>query len=266
MENQRRLSYIIVTYYSEIHFPGVIENIRANTPYQHEIIVIDNGCREPGRISGDKVIFNESNLYYTKGVNQGLEIADGRSDYIVLMNPDVRLTNSTIPTMIDEMAAAGAGISGAILVYHDYVVQHGGGKPYDDLDDQAMLAMDGHEHRYSGKAFAEVRDKFPDRVRWVTGALMALSRGTVKEIGVLNDRYAHHRSDSEYCLRANRRGIPVICSSGVALHLSHKSGKRRNRIHEEYTRIKYRYYEWRFQSNSRKHLSPPVDEPRESRR
>ena len=244
----------MVTYYSEVHFPNVITNIRASTPFEHEIIVVDNGSKRPREILGDKVLHNPSNVYFTRAVNQGIEMADSRSDCIILMNPDVRLTRSTIPTMLEEMRALKAGVAGAILVYHDFVVQHAGGKPYDGEDDAAMLAMEKHEHLYAGERYADVTAEFPARVRWVTGALMAIKRDTIAGIGVLDERYDHYRSDSEYCLRANRHGIPVICSSAVALHFKIAGSKRRNRVHEEYTRRRYRYYEKRFFAASKKYL------------
>jgi N-acetylglucosaminyl-diphospho-decaprenol L-rhamnosyltransferase len=255
MGDPNRLSFVMVTYYSEVHFPHVIANIRSNTPVEHEIIVVDNGSKRPREILGDKVLHNPSNVYFTKAVNQGIEMADSRSDCVILMNPDVRLTRSTISDILDDMQALKAGVAGAILVYHDFVVQHAGGKPYEGKDDAAMLAMEKHEHLYAGERYADVRAGFPARVRWVTGALMAIRRDTIAEIGVLDERHVHYRSDSEYCVRANRHGIPVICSSGVALHFKIASSKRRNRVHEEYTRLRYKYYEKKFFAAAKKCLT-----------
>ena len=125
-----KISYILVTHNSQDHFPSVINNLKKFTNLKNEIIVIDNNSKDCNYLIGDKIIKNKKNLFFTCAVNQGLKAIDQKTDYIILINPDVRITSFTINKILIDLKNSKAGIAGLILVYPDLTIQHGGGRDY----------------------------------------------------------------------------------------------------------------------------------------
>lgn len=74
---------------------SLIKNLAKNKDFQSEIIVIDNGSSDGSKEMIKKIqkkaairtIFNQKNLGYPKGNNQGLKIATGK--YVLFLNSDV---------------------------------------------------------------------------------------------------------------------------------------------------------------------------------
>ena len=109
--NHPVISYIVVTYNSQIHFPELINNLNRCTPLDHEIIIIDNNSDDKEYLSPYKVIYNKDNTYFTSAVNQGLKLIDNNSEYIILINPDVRINKNTVEKLISDTQKLNAGIT-----------------------------------------------------------------------------------------------------------------------------------------------------------
>ena len=239
------ISYVLVTYNSAIHFPDVVENIRLNSP-AHEIIVVDNASSSTTYLRGDKIIKNTTNLMFTPAANQGIDAANKNSEFIVLVNPDIRLSRNAIETMIGEAERVNAGIAAPVLVYPDLVVQHGGGEPLSELSNEALLARDVNRHLDYGSALMDVIGNYPRECRWVTGALFMITRHALNVLGKLDERYTHYGSDLEYCLRAGDAGIKVICSSAICLHFHKKSSAKGLALLSNIRKFRFRSNERRF--------------------
>lgn len=233
------ISYILVTYNSRDHFPSVFKNLRKYTPYPHEIIIVDNASRSQKYLRGDQIYTLESNTYFTHGVNVGLSKIHPQSDYIVLVNPDIRIFPSTIPTLLNEVKASGASIAGSLLIRKRFRVQHGGGTEYPHLSDTELMAVNHHTHFLDKIPLYKAYDKFPRECRWVTGAFFLITRTALEILGPLNERYPHYKSDLEYCLRAKKEGMKIICSSAICLHYGNRSSKQRTLLGSYYTKIRY---------------------------
>jgi len=102
------LSIIIVTWNSEEFIKNCLQSIfNTRGSIELEVIVIDNGSQdETVKIVQEfkplvKPVFNQTNLGYAKGNNQGIEIA--RGEYILLLNPDVELKENSLRLMLDFM-------------------------------------------------------------------------------------------------------------------------------------------------------------------
>lgn len=71
---------------------------------QIEVIIVDNGSTEEGtkeyiKEHSDKHIFNENNLGFAKGNNQGSEIAEG--EYLCFLNSDTIVTNGWLNDLLN---------------------------------------------------------------------------------------------------------------------------------------------------------------------
>ena len=239
------ISYIIVTYNSNDHFPAIIDNIRKFTPLTHEIIVIDNGSASRNYLQGDHVELLRSNTYFTHAVNVGLQKINEESKYVILVNPDVRIFPQTISIMLSEVERQKADISGALLIRPDLTIQHGGGSEYDDLSDSEVMALTNHKHTYDKESLYDKIQYFPRECRWVTGAFFLITRSALNILGPLDEQYIHYKSDIEYCLRARLHGMKVICSSAICLHFHKRSIKRHPFLGHYWTSLKYSYQWYR---------------------
>ena len=240
------ISFVLVCHDSAHHFPDVVDNIHRSCAYAHEIIVVDNASRDAGYLVGDKVIRNTRNAFFTHAANQGLAASDPRADHLVLINPDIRLDASTFEDLLRDVERTGAGIGAPILVYPDLQVQHAGGEEYASMADGQVLDLHHHEHRHRGEPLVRVRSCFPRHVRWVTGAFFLITRAAFARLGPMCEDFVHYKSDIEYCLRARRRGIGVICSRAVSLHFHKKSSAPRGLVPQRVAKMHYRIRTRRF--------------------
>lgn len=88
-----KLSIITLTYNHLDYTKKFIESLYKYTK-DFELIIVDNGSTDGTReylktLSGIKLILNDNNLGFSKGNNQGLEIAEG--EYIGFLNNDILL-------------------------------------------------------------------------------------------------------------------------------------------------------------------------------
>ena len=65
--------------------------IKNSAAYDHEIVIVANGRKEPKEDFGDKVrwLWFDEQIGYVKACNQGIAGSDG--EYVVLMNDDVQI-------------------------------------------------------------------------------------------------------------------------------------------------------------------------------
>lgn len=107
--NYKKTSIIIVSYKALDYLKNCVESIRQNTTVPYELIIVDNDSGKPMtdylKAQNDiKVIYNEENVLLTPAQSQALEIVDPASEYILFLNPDMRiLRNDWLQRMIDKM-------------------------------------------------------------------------------------------------------------------------------------------------------------------
>jgi len=221
-----RATFICVTYNSNAHFPGVYDSCKAAVSGETEFIAVDNASPNGvERLEADRLLIQSENLRFTPATNVGLKAAQP-SDFYVIVNPDVRLEPRSLDKLFDEMAQMGAAIAGAVLVYPNLKVQHGGGMDYPELSDDELLHRKRKAHKHSGKPLTRaLLAQYPCYSRWVTGALLVVSGDAFNRMGPLEEHWRHYHSDLEYCLRASKQGMAVITSSVVGLHMHKASTK-----------------------------------------
>jgi GT2 family glycosyltransferase len=88
-----KVSIVILNWNTLEYLKKCVNSIKENTD-NYELIIVDNGSKEDGTedyISSvaDRYIFNETNLGFSKGNNQGAELAKG--EFICFCNSDIEV-------------------------------------------------------------------------------------------------------------------------------------------------------------------------------
>ena len=89
-----KLSIITLTYNKLKYTKKYVESLFKYTK-DFELIIVDNGSTDGTReylksLDNIKLILNDENVGFSKGNNQGLEIAEG--EYIAFLNNDISLS------------------------------------------------------------------------------------------------------------------------------------------------------------------------------
>ena len=103
------ISVIIVTWNSRDEIVKCVNSIiGALQGLDSELIIIDNNSQDDSFALVNKINFpklntvlNPENLGYTKAINQGIKLSKGK--YVLLLNPDTLLNDSSIKVMYDFM-------------------------------------------------------------------------------------------------------------------------------------------------------------------
>ncbi len=107
----RDISVIIVTWNSADEIVKCVNSvIEASKGLNTELIIIDNNSADNSFELVNKFTFpeinavkNSENLGYTKAVNQGIKLSNGK--YVLLLNPDTVLNDNSIRVMYDFLEA-----------------------------------------------------------------------------------------------------------------------------------------------------------------
>lgn len=115
-----KLTVVIISYNSNKPLKKLIKSLNYIKNITNEIIVIDNNSSEPINIPKGKIklINNPINYGFAKAVNLGIKLA--RSKYILLLNPDTELTDSSIENLLETIASnKKIGIIGGSMITQD---------------------------------------------------------------------------------------------------------------------------------------------------
>jgi len=109
--DMKEISVIIVTWNSADEIVKCVNSvIKALNGISSELIIIDNNSSDDSFELVNKIKFpelktvrNSENLGYTKAVNQGIKLSKGK--YVLLLNPDTVLNDTSIKVMYDFLEA-----------------------------------------------------------------------------------------------------------------------------------------------------------------
>lgn len=199
-------------------FNDCIASLVAHNGPGHEIIIVDDGS--PQRLQsqiaqecvrrGVHLLINQENQGFPRTVNKGMRAATG--DIIVLVNNDVKFTQNVIEPFKKAFEYNDRiGVVGSLLFYPHGTIQHGG-----------IIALGpGHfTHRAWHKTYETAPEIQKDEyLIAVTGALLAVKRQAMEEVGVLNENYFLACDDTEYCIRMWEKNWRIFYSPEIrAIH------------------------------------------------
>jgi len=191
----------------------------------YEIIVVEDGgprkiCNELQNLSksmGFKLVIQERNMGYTKAVNEGLAYAEG--DLIILLNDDIVFDQEDWLDHTLEVFGLHPkiGVMGFRLLYPNREIQHGG------MYYIGGLQLLGHKYWRNPENNPEANKVL--RTVAVTGAVLAIRREVIEDIGLLSEEFVMLCSDTDYCLRAHTKGWMVVYN-GRSYAIHHESRTR----------------------------------------
>ena len=212
------IKFIVPNYRGTDLLSQCLESLRKYHP-DNEVLVVDDGssrdiqdaCETICRKYNAGFVKSHWNNGYSHTVNRGLDKLD--ADILVMVNNDI-VFKCNIEKEINTVFSKDPkiGVLGFLLFYPDGSIQHGGVERH-NLSDVIHT-----EHHYP---LGHAKKSFQSRYSIaVTGALMAVRKTMLDEIGVFKTSYKMAFEDVEFCFRAWHCGWRVYYSSGVkVLHL-----------------------------------------------
>lgn len=211
-ERTQRASIIIPTRDGLDLLRTCVETLRALTLHRnYELIIVDNGSRDPGTLQWLERMQAEGTLRvlsadvpFNWSVLNNLAAREAQGDVLVFLNNDVEIIDGHwLGRLMEHALRPDVGICGPLLLYGDGTIQHAG----------VVVGMGGwadhihkgvrpiHLQRYTASPLLR------RNVLAVTGACMAVSRERFEQLGAFDESFIVCGSDVELCLRAYRRGL-----------------------------------------------------------
>ena len=201
-----------------------IASVFERTAYPNfEVLVVDNGSREaatfdllsawhqrePDRFSVRRDIspFNYSRL------NNEAARATG-APFLVLLNNDTEVISPDwMEAMLGQARRPAIGAVGALLLYVDGTVQHGGVV-------LGILGLTGHAHRYLPGNVAGYRGALELDTNYlaVTGACLMIEKDKYERVGGLDEGLAVSYNDVDLCLKLHKMGYRNVFVPRARLH------------------------------------------------
>lgn len=200
------MSVVIVTWNSAGYIGPCLESVRALRRAPHEIVVVDNA-------SGDatlelvrpvapqaRVLRLETNTGFCHAANRG--IAEGHADFVLVLNPDTRLTPSFLEELLPAFDDPRVGLAGGKLLRFDGTTIDSAGQ----MLGRSRHPVDrGYGRRDRGQFDADAT------VFGICGAAALYRRAMIDEVSRANGQFYDEEffafyEDLDVAWRAKKRG------------------------------------------------------------
>lgn len=205
------VSVIIVNYNTFELTRQCIKSVKDHTQaLDYEVIVVDNHStdRDPANllllVPGIKLIKNDANLGFARGINRGIEHAQG--DFILLLNSDIELKNNAIEACYAFLIKhPGVAAVGPKLLSPDGNAQHNCQrfpsvryKIFELFRLQKLLPRDWGGRIMLGPFFSYNRTAYPD---WVWGTFFMFRKELIEKLEnkKLAEDYFLYGEDMTWC-------------------------------------------------------------------
>jgi len=153
-------------------------------------------------------IYNEDNLGFAKGVNQGIHLGRDQSDYFLLVNNDAELAPDCLRLLLE--ASQGSALAGPAIMYKEDpdIIWQGGG--FFSKLRMNIIVPDKNK---------VISDCETQSVDFLSGCILLIPKTVVDHLGRLDEKFFFYGEDLDFCLRAKRAGVKVLyCSQAHAWH------------------------------------------------
>ncbi|KIQ95143.1 putative glycosyl transferase [Anoxybacillus thermarum] len=207
-----KTSIIILTHNKLDYTKQCIESIRQYTREgTYEIIVVDNhstdGTVEWLRSQKDiRTIFNNENVGFPKGCNQGIQVATGEN--ILLLNNDVIVTKNWLDHLLvclhsaDDIGAVGP-VTNSAAYYSAIPVS------YTSINEM---------HAFASQYNVLDPNKWEERLKLI-GFCMLIKKEAADKVGLLDERFTPGNfEDDDYSVRLRQAGYRLILCKDTFIH------------------------------------------------
>ncbi len=247
---------IIVNYHTESLLGECLKSFYLQANHSKcEIIIVDNN-EDQGKVKyiqdvfpDIKLIESRRNVGFSAGCNLGLQ--DARGEYILLLNPDTRLSFEALSCMLDFMEShPEAGIIGPQLLDEKgslHALPSCSGifpSPLQAFFEYTNLRRFFPKYRLVKDYFLTDWDRCSIReVAMVQGACFLIKSKVIAEIGKLDERFFLYWEETDWCLRAHKKGWKIFyIPFAQCVHFGGQS-MGRERFHDyHFFRSMYRFH------------------------
>lgn len=236
---ETRLHLVTILYNSADELPGFLASLHAQHGCDWLLWVVDNASPDSSvalvQEAADpriRLIRNDRNLGFAKAANQGLRqavAAGGRR--MVLINNDTDFDPDFLHRLAECWDATGAGV----------------------VAPRVMKRQAPGEVSYAGGRFSPgwvfehlpleygPQEQTPKAVEFASGCCLGIERQVLEIVGLLDESYFVYWEDTDFCMRLNQRGIPILYLPGPFLR--HDGGaSSEGTFSLAYCRLYYRCY------------------------
>lgn len=257
------VTLITVTYNSSSTITSFIHSIfkSGNPSLIREIIIVENNS--PDKVQTIKNISSLQKIYpkkirlvvsklnggFAKSCNLGARLT--RSDYLLFINPDIKVQKNSIQTLFDHMVRSQADIIGGVSkknhkIFHKTVVRHP--TPLIGLFEFTNLGKLLNIHKgHSDFYYEDIEGLYSSsndiKVEAVGGAYLMCKRKSFNLLKGFDEKFFMYLEDVDLGHRANLLGMNVIfCSHSTVWHIGGASSKNKHHIHYKAWSDSRRYY------------------------
>ena len=214
METQKmKIAVVILNWNGKIWLEKFLDNVIENSKTA-EIVVVDNNSKDNSisyltkNYPTIRIIKNKGNYGYAKGYNEALKQIN--SEYFILLNSDIEVTENWISPVIDLMEKDKkiSACQPKILDYNhrnkfEYAGACGG-----FIDKFGYPFCRGRIFNHLEEDLGQYNDS--KEVFWATGACLFVRTTHFFEIGGLDEDFFAHQEEIDLCWRLKNKGYKIF--------------------------------------------------------
>jgi N-acetylglucosaminyl-diphospho-decaprenol L-rhamnosyltransferase len=223
-----QIDVIIVTYNSQSVIGDLLDSLPAAlNGLVADVVVVDNGSTDDTaalvEARSDCRLVRSQNVGYAGGINRGVREA-AAADAILVLNPDVRLHERSIPPLLKALQTPRVGIVAPQIRSPDGNLTFSLRRTPSigrslGLTGTKLAAFSEYINRrsvYTSQCFVD----------WALGAVLLMSRECLESIGGWDETYFLYSEETDVCLRALDSGFLTLYEpAAVAFHIGGQSGQ-----------------------------------------
>ena len=227
-----KITVVIVSYNVKFYLQQCLDSLlRALQGIESEVFVVDNHSKDGSvdylskRFPGVNVIDSPHNLGFARANN--LAIRKSHAEYVLLLNPDTVVGESTIRTAIDFMDAhEDAGSLGVRMLDASGKAALRRGLPSPMVAFYKMVGLCArfpNSHRFGHYYMSALPWDEPGRIEVVSGAFCLLRKKAIDEVGYLDEDFFMYGEDIDLSYRILKGGYHNYYLPSTILHYKGES-------------------------------------------
>jgi len=220
---------VVVVTYNSVHVIGdLLDSLpSALGALTADVVAVDigstDGTAELVAARGDCKVVRSANVGYAGGINRGVR-EGGSAEAILILNPDVRLSENSIPPLLKALHEPHVGIVAP------QVRSPEGELEFSLRREPSLLNATGLSRTGRPALSEHISDPAdyarPRVVDWALGAVLLISRSCYDLLGGWDESFFLYSEETDFCLRARDLGLLTWYEPGsVAVHIGGASGR-----------------------------------------